>query len=98
MQKNIPTLSHPPFSSELALCDFLFLGIKTHLNEHHFCTVNMVKISCDEGFEQPFVLMLLALLQRIMASLCYKGITLKVIEAICINLKQDIFGNHSHYF
>jgi len=42
-QNNITTLPHPPYSPDLASCDFfLFLKLKTHLKLHHFGTAENV--------------------------------------------------------
>jgi len=39
-QNNITTLPHPPYSPDLAPCDFLlFPKFKTNLKGHHFGTV-----------------------------------------------------------
>jgi hypothetical protein len=39
-KKNIPTLPHPPYSPDLAPCDFyLFPKLKSKLKGHHFGTV-----------------------------------------------------------
>jgi transposase len=39
-KKNIPTLPQPPYSPDLAACDFyLFLKLKSKLKGHHFGTV-----------------------------------------------------------
>jgi hypothetical protein len=39
-KKNIPALSHPPYSPALAPCDFyLFLKLKLKLKGHYFGTV-----------------------------------------------------------
>jgi hypothetical protein len=38
-QNKITTLPHPPYSLDLAPCDFfLFPKLKTHLKEHHSST------------------------------------------------------------
>jgi len=43
-QNNITTLPHPPYSPDLAPCDFfLFPKLKTHLKEHNFGTVENVQ-------------------------------------------------------
>jgi len=43
-QHNITTLPHPPYSPDLAPCDFfLFPKLKTHLKGHHFGTVENVQ-------------------------------------------------------
>ena len=43
-QNNITTLPHPPYSPDLAPCDFfLFPKLKTHLKGHHFGTVENVQ-------------------------------------------------------
>jgi transposase len=39
-KKNIPVLPHPPYSPDLALCDFyLFPKLKSKLKGHHFGTM-----------------------------------------------------------
>jgi histone-lysine N-methyltransferase SETMAR len=39
-RKNIPILPHPPYSPDLAPCDFyVFLKLKSKLKGHHFGTV-----------------------------------------------------------
>ena len=50
MKKNIPVLPHPPYSPDLAPCDFyLFLKFKSKLKVHHFGTMeNIQKIVTDE--------------------------------------------------
>jgi len=49
-KKNIPVLPHPPYSSDLAECDFyLFPKLKSKLTGHHFGTMeNIQKIVTDE--------------------------------------------------
>ena len=49
-KKNIPVLPHPPYSPDLALCDFyLFFKLKSKLKRHHFGTMeNIQKIVTDE--------------------------------------------------
>jgi hypothetical protein len=43
-QHNITTLPHPPYSLDLAPCDFfLFPKLKTHLEGHHLGTVESVQ-------------------------------------------------------
>ena len=43
-QNNITTLPHPPYSPDLATCDFfLFPKLKAHLKRHHFGTVDNVQ-------------------------------------------------------
>jgi len=52
-QNKITTLPHPPYSPDLAPCDFfLFPKLKTHLKGHNFGTVEKRSGGCDEGFEQ----------------------------------------------
>jgi len=49
-KKNIPILLHPPYSPDLALCDFcLFPKLKSKLKGHHFGTMeNIQKIVTNE--------------------------------------------------
>jgi len=49
-KKNIPVLPHPPYSPDLAPCDFfLFPKLKSELKGHHFGTVeNIQKVVTDE--------------------------------------------------
>jgi len=49
-KKNIPVLPHPPYSPDLALCDFyLFPKLKSKLKGHHFGTMeNIQKNVTDE--------------------------------------------------
>ena len=49
-KKNIPILPHPPYSPDLAPCDFyLFSKLKSKLKGHHFWTMeNIQKIVTDE--------------------------------------------------
>jgi len=49
-KKNIPVLPHPPYSPDLAPCDFyLFPKLKSKLQGHHFGTMeNIQKIETDE--------------------------------------------------
>ena len=49
-KKNIPVLPHPPYSPDLAPCDFyLFPKLKSKLKGHHFGTMeNIQKIVTDE--------------------------------------------------
>ena len=49
-KENIPVLSHPPYSPDLALCDFcLFAKLKSKLKDHHFRMMeNIQKIVTDE--------------------------------------------------
>ena len=49
-KKNIPLLPHPPYSPDLAPCDFyLFPKMKSKLKGHHFGTMeNIQKIVTDE--------------------------------------------------
>ena len=43
-KKNIPVLPHPPYSPDLALCDFyLFPKLKSKLKGHHFGTMENKK-------------------------------------------------------
>ena len=43
-QNNITMLPHPPYSPDLALCNFfLFPKLKTHLKQHHFGTVENIQ-------------------------------------------------------
>jgi hypothetical protein len=43
-KKNIPTLPHPPYSPDLAPCDFyLFPKLKSKLKGHHFGTVESIR-------------------------------------------------------
>jgi hypothetical protein len=49
-QNKITTIPHPPYSLDVALCDFiLFPKLKTHLKGHNFETVENVSGSCDES-------------------------------------------------
>jgi len=49
-QHNITTLSHPPYSPDLAPCDFfLFPKLKTHLKGHHFETVENVQAAATRA-------------------------------------------------
>jgi len=49
-QHNIITLPHPPYSPDLALCDFfLFPKLKTHLKGHHFGTVENVQAAATRA-------------------------------------------------
>ena len=42
-KKNIPPLPHPPYSPDLALCDFyLFSKLKSKLKDHHFGTMEYI--------------------------------------------------------
>jgi len=49
-KKNIPVLPHPPYSPDLAPCDFcLFPKLKSKLKGHHFGTMEYIqKIVTDE--------------------------------------------------
>ena len=48
-QHNI-TFPHPPYSPDLAPCDFfLFPKLKTHLKEHHFGTVKKVQAAATRA-------------------------------------------------
>jgi len=43
-KKNIPILPHPPYSPDLALCDFyLFRNLKLKLKGHHFGTIENIQ-------------------------------------------------------
>ena len=47
VKKNIPVLPHPPYSPDLAPCDFyLFPKLKSKLKGHHFGTMENTK-NCD---------------------------------------------------
>jgi len=48
--KNIPVPPHPPYSPDVATCDFyLFPKLKSKLKGHHFGTMeNIQKIVTDE--------------------------------------------------
>ena len=50
VKKNIPVLPHPPYSPDLAPCDFcLFPKLKSKLKGHHFGTMeNIQKVVTDE--------------------------------------------------
>jgi len=50
VKKNIPVLPHPPYSPDLAPCDFyLFCKLKSKLKGHHFGMVeNIQKVVTDE--------------------------------------------------
>ena len=50
VKKNIPILPHPPYSPDLAPCDFyLFPKLKSKLKDHHFGTMeNIQKSVTDE--------------------------------------------------
>ena len=49
-QHNITMLPHPPYSPDLALCDFfLFPKLKTHLKGHHFGTVENVQAAATRA-------------------------------------------------
>ena len=44
MKKNIPVLPHPPYSPDLALCNFyLFPKLKLKLKGHHFGTIETIQ-------------------------------------------------------
>jgi len=46
----VTTLPHPPYSLDLALCDFfLFTKQKTHLKGHHFVTVENVQAAATRA-------------------------------------------------
>ena len=48
-KKNIPVLPHPPYSPDLAPCDFyLFSKLKSKLKGHHFGTMENTKNLSDE--------------------------------------------------
>jgi len=50
VQHNITTLRRPPYSLDLAPCDFfLFLKLKTHLKGHHFGTVENVQAAATRA-------------------------------------------------
>jgi hypothetical protein len=43
-QNNITMLPHPPYSPDLASCDFVFFPkLETHLKRHHFWTVENIQ-------------------------------------------------------
>ena len=49
-QHNITTLPHPPYSPDLAPCDFILLPkLKTHLKEHHLGTVENVQAAATRA-------------------------------------------------
>jgi len=49
-QNNIIMLPHPPYSPDLALCDFLlFPKLKTHLKGHYFGTVENVRATATRA-------------------------------------------------
>jgi len=49
-QNNTTTLPHPPYSPDLAACDFfLFPKFKTHLKGHHFGTVENVQAAATRA-------------------------------------------------
>ena len=49
-QNNITTLPHPPYSPDLASCNFfLFPKLKTHLKEHHFGTAENVQAAATRA-------------------------------------------------
>jgi len=50
VKKNIPVLPHPPYSPDLAPCDFYrFPKLKSKLKGHHFGTMEKIqKIVTDE--------------------------------------------------
>jgi len=49
-QNNITTLPHPPYSPDLASCDFfLFPNLKTQLKGHHFGTVENVQATAKRA-------------------------------------------------
>jgi len=48
VEKNIPVLPHPPYSPDLALCDFcLFPKLKLKLKGHHFGTMENIQKNCN---------------------------------------------------
>jgi hypothetical protein len=48
-KKNIPTLTHPPYSPDPAPCDFyLFAKLKSKLKNHNFETVENIHKNCDQ--------------------------------------------------
>jgi len=49
-KKNIPVLPHPPYSPDVAQCDFcLYPNLKWKLKGHHFGTMeNIQKVVTDE--------------------------------------------------
>ena len=52
-QNKITTLPHPPYSPDLAQCDFvLFPKLKTHLKEHHFGTVENVQAAATRALNK----------------------------------------------
>jgi len=47
-KKNIPILPHPPYSPDLAPCDFyLFPKLKSKLKSHHFRTMENIQKNCN---------------------------------------------------
>jgi histone-lysine N-methyltransferase SETMAR len=45
VKKNIPVLPHPPYSPDLAPCDFyLFRKLKLKLTGHHLGTIENIKL------------------------------------------------------
>jgi len=49
-QNNITTLPHPPYSPDLALCNFfIFPKLKPHLKGHHFGTVENVQAAATRA-------------------------------------------------
>jgi transposase len=49
-QHNITMLPHPPYSPDLAPCNFfLFPKLKTHLKGHHFWTIENVQAAATRA-------------------------------------------------
>jgi transposase len=49
-QNKITTLTHPPYSPDLAPCDFvLYPKLKTHLKWHHFGTAEIVQAAATRA-------------------------------------------------
>ncbi|GFW79979.1 hypothetical protein TNCV_983881 [Trichonephila clavipes] len=46
-RKNITMIRHPPYSSDLATCSFLFLTVKSCLRETHFISVEKVQAQTE---------------------------------------------------
>jgi len=47
-KENIPVLPHPPYSPDLALCNFyVFPKLKSKLKGHHFGTIGNIQINCN---------------------------------------------------
>jgi hypothetical protein len=52
-RRNITTLPHPPYSPDLAQCDFfLFSKLKIHLKGHHFGTVENVQVAATRTLKK----------------------------------------------